>query len=127
MDKTNRTNKTVVLVEDDPIITASLTERLTEAGYTIASFASADQALQELDRFAPQVVITDVRLPGTDGISFLKQLKQRDESLSVIVMTGYATVSDAVAAMKLGAADYLPKPVDRSRLVSLLRVRLYAK
>jgi len=60
---------------------------------------------------APQVIITDVRLPGTDGIDFLKQLKQQDESVSVIVMTAYATVSDAVAAMKLGAADYLPKPV----------------
>ena len=117
MSKVNKTDKTILLVEDDPIVTAALSERLTEAGYAVASFASADTALQELDSFAPQVVITDVRLPGTDGISFLKQLKQRDESLSVIVMTGYATVSDAVAAMKLGAADYLPKPVSADELL----------
>ncbi|NIA06287.1 MAG: response regulator [Actinobacteria bacterium] len=104
-------NKTVVLVEDDPIVTASLSERLTEAGYSVAGFASADQALQELASLVPQVIITDVRLPGTDGIDFLKQLKHLDESVSVIVMTAYATVSDAVAAMKLGAADYLPKPI----------------
>ena len=104
-------NRTILLVEDDPIVTASLTERLTEAGYGVVSFDSADKALQELVRAAPHVVITDVRLPGTDGIDFLKQLRQQDESLSVIVMTAYATVSDAVTAMKLGAADYLPKPV----------------
>ena len=104
-------NKTVVLVEDDPIVTASLSERLTEAGYSVADFASADQALQKLASLSPQVIITDVRLPGTDGIDFLKQLKRQYDSVSVIVMTAYATVSDAVAAMKLGAADYLPKPI----------------
>ncbi len=107
----NHANNTVLLVEDDPIITAALSERLSEADYNVHSFATAEKALQALDDLAPQLVITDVRLPGTDGIELLKQLKQRDPSLSVIVMTGYATVSDAVAAMKLGAADYLPKPV----------------
>ena len=109
--------KTILLVEDDPIVTASLTERLTEAGYGVVSFDSADKALQKLGQEALQVVITDVRLPGTDGIDFLKQLKQKDASLSVIVMTAYATVSDAVTAMKLGADDYLPKPVAADELL----------
>ncbi len=110
-------DKTIMLVEDDPIITASLTERLSEAGYTVTAFATAEKALQDLDKLAPQLIITDVRLPGTDGIDFLKQLKQRDQSISVIVMTGYATISDAVAAMKLGAADYLPKPISAEELL----------
>ncbi len=114
MDKANRI---IFLVEDDPIITAALTERLSEAGYSVTAFATADQALQDLDKISPQLIITDVRLPGTDGIDFLKQLKKRDQSVSVIVMTGYATVSDAVAAMKLGAADYLPKPVSAQELL----------
>ena len=117
-------DRTVVLVEDDPIVTASLSERLTEAGYTVSSFASADEAMEKLGSLAPQVVITDVRLPGTDGIDFLKTLKQKNESVSVIVMTAYATVPDAVAAMKLGAADYLPKPIRVDEL--LVRIeRLY--
>ena len=113
----DQTKETIVLVEDDPIITASLTERLTEAGYSVTSFASADQALEQIDRLAPQLIITDVRLPGTDGISFLKQIKQHDQSISVIILTGFATVSDAVTAMKLGAADYLPKPVSAQELL----------
>ena len=107
----DKADKTILLVEDDAIITAALTERLTEAGYTVNAFANADDALQALDKIAPQLIVTDVRLPGTDGIDFLKQIKQRDQSISVIVMTGYATVTDAVTAMKLGAADYLSKPV----------------
>ncbi len=113
----DKADKIIVLVEDDPIITAALTERLSEAGYSVTAFATADQALQDLDKISPQLIITDVRLPGTDGIDFLKQLKKRDQSISVIVMTGYATVSDAVAAMKLGAADYLPKPVSAQELL----------
>ena len=115
--KMDQSQKTIVLVEDDPIITASLTERLSEAGYTAVSFSSADRALEQIDKLAPHVVITDVRLPGTDGISFLKQLKQHDQAISVIILTGYATVADAVTAMKLGASDYLPKPVSAQELL----------
>ena len=113
-------DKNIMLVEDDAIITAALTERLTEAGYTVSSFDTAEKALQTLEQNIPHIVITDVRLPGTDGIDFLRQLKQKDQSISVIIMTGYATVADAVTAMKLGAADYLPKPVLAEEL--LLRI-----
>ena len=98
MKPMDKADKIIVLVEDDPIITAALTERLSEAGYSVTAFATADEALQDLDKLGPELIITDVRLPGMDGIDFLKQLKQRDRSISVIVMTGYATVSDAVAA-----------------------------
>ncbi len=77
MKPMDKADKIIVLVEDDPIITAALTERLSEAGYSVTAFATAEKALQNLDGLAPQLIITDVRLPGTDGIDFLKQLRQK--------------------------------------------------
>ncbi|HEX5635075.1 MAG TPA: sigma-54 dependent transcriptional regulator, partial [Gemmatimonadales bacterium] len=89
---------------------------LTEAGYETEVAADAETALEMLDRLRPDVVVTDVRLPGMTGIELLKKVKEFDPAISVVVMTAFGTIEGAVEAVKLGAFDYVKKPVDLEEL-----------
>ena len=93
----------------------------------------AEQALEMLDRLRPDVVFTDVRLPGMSGIDLLRKIREFDAAISVCVMTAFGTIEGAVEAVKLGAFDYIKKPVDleevrlladRARETSQLRQEL---
>src|SRR4029077_430978 len=85
---------------------------LVEAGYEVEVAGDAEQALEMLDRLRPDVVFTDVRLPGMSGIYLLRKIREFDAAIAVCVMTAFGTIEGAVEAVKLGAFDYIKKPVD---------------
>ncbi|HHN45977.1 MAG TPA: sigma-54-dependent Fis family transcriptional regulator [Planctomycetes bacterium] len=106
----------VMVVEDQRIMRESLVAVLSEAGYDVTSHERPQKALAALGRETPDVVVTDVRMPGMSGIELLEKVKTSFPYVEVIVMTAYGTVKDAVAAMKAGAFDYLLKPFEPEEL-----------
>ncbi|MCP4377347.1 MAG: sigma-54-dependent Fis family transcriptional regulator [bacterium] len=107
----------ILIVDDEPIKRSVLADSLGEAGYRVAVAASpleADPILADMDF---DVVLTDLRMPGQDGLSFLRELKARKPDQHAIVMTAYGTVDTAVEAMKLGAFDYILKPFSTEELL----------
>src|SRR5205085_3910354 len=91
--------------------------RLNAAGYRIATAASAEVALAQLDQERPQLVISDVRLPGRDGLSLFDEVHRRHPSLPVILLTAHGTIPDAVEATRRGVFTYLTKPYDGKELL----------
>ncbi|MEC9047348.1 MAG: sigma-54 dependent transcriptional regulator [Planctomycetota bacterium] len=100
----------ILLVEDEQTIAVTLADDLGGAGYDVLHIPDGKQAIAELQRKSFDVVITDVRLPGADGLEVLKAAKQARPDTEVVMMTAYATVEHAVEAMRLGADDYIQKP-----------------
>jgi DNA-binding NtrC family response regulator len=110
-----------ILVVDDESGPREGLRRLLEAwGYDTASAASADDALEQIERERPSAVITDLVMPGMDGLEFVRRVHQ-DHALPVVVFSGQGTIDSAVEAMKLGAVDFLEKPVEPARLKILLQ------
>ncbi|MBM4183498.1 MAG: response regulator [Gemmatimonadetes bacterium] len=101
----------LLLVEDDDAVRRSLDETLREAGYDVAVAEDAEQALARLGETAPDVVLTDVRMPGMDGISLLKLLRERVPNTDVILMTAFDDMPTVVSAMREGAFELLVKPL----------------
>ncbi|MEL7215331.1 MAG: sigma-54 dependent transcriptional regulator [Pseudomonadota bacterium] len=110
----------VAIVDDEADMRASITQWMELCGFEPQSFASADAALEALSSDFPGVVITDVRMPGTDGLAFLAALQKRDTELPVILITGHGDVAMAVEAMRAGAYDFVEKPFDPERLSDLV-------
>lgn len=118
----NEPNPTILLVDDDPQITGSLGQWLELSDFTVFIASSADdgEAIIEAGR-AVDVVLSDVRMPGRDGLDLLRALRQRDPGLPVVMLSGHADVPMAVEALKAGAFDFLTKPADPERVVAVLR------
>jgi DNA-binding NtrC family response regulator len=113
-------NAVILVVDDEKMVRSPLARNLASAGYEVREASSADEALQLLSTAGVDLVITDIRMPGTDGIELLRRAKATSPDLEVIVMTAYASVETAVDAMKSGARDYITKPFTRDEV--LLRV-----
>ncbi|CAG2127470.1 sigma-54-dependent transcriptional regulator [Cupriavidus plantarum] len=117
---------TVTIVEDDPDVRLGCEQALRLEGIATRTAASAEAALRDIHADAgqgvyPGIVVTDVRLPGRDGMSLLTSLRAQDPTLPVILITGHGDVSLAVQAMKEGAYDFLEKPFSPERLVDACR------
>jgi two-component system, NtrC family, nitrogen regulation response regulator GlnG len=109
------------VVDDDRSVRIVLSQALRDAGYQVQSFDSADLALSALNtEVLPALVITDVRMPGTDGFNFLEQLKKRHDSMPVIVMSAYTDISSTASAFRGGAHEFLSKPFDIDEAVNLV-------
>ena len=102
----------ILIVDDDATIRESLSEALADSGTEVHTAESAEHALSVLDGIAPDVVISDVRMPGLDGLALLKMLRERAPSVDVILMTAFDDMPTVVAAMREGARDFLVKPLD---------------
>jgi DNA-binding NtrC family response regulator len=102
----------ILIVDDDSIIVDSLSEFLRLEGYYVDGAASVDAALLALQRQDYHLVITDVNMPKADGFELLRNIKDRFPELVALVITGYGTIESAVEAIKMGAYDYLTKPID---------------
>ncbi|MGE3773178.1 MAG: nitrogen regulation protein NR(I) [Gammaproteobacteria bacterium] len=111
----------VWIIDDDRSIRWVLEKALSQATIATHSFETADKALARLKRERPDVIITDIRMPGTDGLALLDQVQQSVPALPVIVMTAYADLDRAVAAYQGGAFEYLPKPFDVDEAVAIVR------
>ena len=107
----------LLVVDDDPDMLRLLSMRLGAAGYRVTAVASAEAALSHLDIERPQVVLSDVRLPGKDGLSLFDEIRRRHPSLPVILLTAHGTIPDAVEATSRGVFSYLTKPYDARELL----------
>jgi two-component system nitrogen regulation response regulator GlnG len=114
-------HRRIWIVDDDRSIRWVLEKALGREGHVVECFESAARLLQALSRGVPDLVITDVRMPGTDGIELLDQIKRRAPNLPVIVMTAYPDLDRTVSAFQSGAFEYLSKPFDVDELVGLVR------
>jgi two-component system NtrC family response regulator/two-component system response regulator HydG len=111
----------VVVIDDEVNAAAALETLLREDGYEVARAHDARAGLQLLEKTEPDVVLTDLRMPGMDGLELLAKIKEIRPETMVILMTAYGTVKTAVKAMKLGAEDYLGKPIDVEELEVVLQ------
>src|SRR5437667_236471 len=107
---------TVLIVDDEQTLARSAKAFLADHGYEAEVAASGEKALELLERLQPDVVFADVRLPGMSGIDLLKRIREFDPVLPVIMLTAYGSIEGAVEAVKLGAFDYVKKPVDLEEL-----------
>ena len=107
---------TVLIVDDERTLARAIKAFLAESGYEAETAGDAEQALRLLETMRPDVIFTDVRLPGMDGIELLRRIREFDAAIPVIIMTAHGTIEGAVEAVKLGAFDYLKKPVDLEEL-----------
>ena len=116
----NGEGKRVLIVEDDPGLRFTMTDALEGNGFAVTGADNGDEAIRRLLDEAFDVVVTDLRLPGKDGMEVLRAARGNTPPPSVVVMTGYGSVESAVAAMKSGAEDYLTKPFPVEALLLLL-------
>jgi two-component system, NtrC family, nitrogen regulation response regulator GlnG len=113
--------KPVWIIDDDKSIRWVLEKSLTREGIEFRSFASADDASRALGQEQPQVVVSDIRMPGSSGLDFLQMLHERYPLIPVIIMTAYSDLESAVASFQGGAFEYLPKPFDINHAIELIR------
>jgi DNA-binding NtrC family response regulator len=111
----------VLLAEDEETIVVTLRDALEEAGFEVLHAADTDAALELLESATPDVVLTDIRMPGAGGMRVLERAVELDHERTVIVMTGYATIDQAVEAMRIGATNYVQKPFRNESIVSMVR------
>jgi DNA-binding NtrC family response regulator len=120
-----RNEKPAILVVEDEAKMRRLVElQLGEEGFLVHSAPDAETGLQLLVREKPDLVVTDLRLPGMSGLEFLQAVKRANAALPVVVMTAYGTVESAVEAMKVGASNYVTKPFSFDELVMVIRKEL---
>ena len=110
----------VLLVDDEESLRAVLAERLADYGFEVTQAASGEAALEALERFAFDVIVSDLRLPGVDGRQVIAAALDRYPSVVAIVVTGYGTVKDAVELIKRGAVDFIAKPFQFDELLHVL-------
>ena len=117
----------ILIVEDDITFSLMLTTWLGKKGFVVISSSSVSDAKRRLGEEAFDLVISDLRLPDSDGIDLLKWLKNTHPSLPLIMMTSYAEIQTAVQAMKLGAADYIAKPLNPDELLGKIKELVYVE
>ncbi len=114
----------ILLVDDDPGLLRLLSIRLRAEGYEVEAVESAHTALATLNRFSPDLVITDLRMDKMDGIGLLKELQTRSPGLRVVIITAHGTIPDAVVATQSGAFGFLTKPIDKDELMQTVEKAL---
>ncbi|MCJ2025959.1 response regulator FixJ [Methylobacterium sp. J-067] len=110
----------VHVVDDDEAMRESLTFLLWTAGFEVIAYESGTELLERLKRSASGCILTDIRMPGLDGLDLLRNLRATGHKLPIVMMTGHGEVPVAVEAMKLGACDFLEKPFDDTSLLHTL-------
>lgn len=110
----------LLLVDDDPSVRRALSGTLSEEGYEVATAEDAEKALARLTEFSPDIILSDIRMPGLDGIELLEKVRERAPSVDVILMTAFDDMPTVVRAMREGAFDFLVKPLELEELQSVL-------
>ncbi len=107
----------ILIVDDDPSLLRLLSIRLSAAGYNVESAANAKIALGRLQNFIPQVVISDLRMEGMDGMALFEQIRIQHPNIPVVIMTAHGTIPDAINATKQGVFSFLTKPFESQELL----------
>ncbi|PTX55737.1 two component Fis family sigma54 specific transcriptional regulator [Litoreibacter ponti] len=111
----------IAIVDDEQDMRQSISQWLALSGYDTETFASAEDALKGIGNDYPGIVVSDIKMPGMDGMAFLKRLMSQDSTLPVIMITGHGDVPMAVEAMRVGAFDFLEKPFNPERMTQLAK------
>ena len=111
----------VLIVDDKQMMRDSVGATLQRAGYTVIAASDGDSALKMIGKHQPAAVVTDLKMPGMDGLELLGHLLDADPRLPVVLMTAYGSVNDAVSAMKAGAFDFIQKPFEGDQLKVVVR------
>ena len=119
--------KKILVVDDERDIGWLFSKILSEEGYQVSIALTGQEGISSIQKEKPDLVILDLKLPGMDGIETLREIRRIDKELLVVILTGYETVETAVEAMKLGAYDYLSKPVDIEKIKTLIKDALKAQ
>ena len=114
----------VLIVDDEPIVRESIRDWLKDAGYQVAIAESGEEAMEMIEKQDFSVMVLDVRLPGETGIKVLEEVKALKPQIKSIIITAYPSAELAAEAMKLGAADYLVKPIAPDDLERLIKETL---
>jgi two-component system, NtrC family, response regulator HydG len=115
-----QTKGRILIVDDELVVRDSLSKWFTSEGYTAKPASGAREALDLIQRADFDIALIDIKMPGMDGMELQSRLKEADPDLTVVIMTGYASVDTAVQALKQGAYDYITKPVDPDELSHLV-------
>lgn len=120
--------KTILVVDDDPLVLRSIKNLLEREKYALEIAKSTQEAREKVKQKIPDLIICDIRMPGEDGISFVKGLRENSDSalanIPTIFVTGYASEEAPIDAIKLGVKDYLLKPFDLEELIASVRKQL---
>jgi DNA-binding NtrC family response regulator len=111
----------IAIVDDEPDMRESISQWLVLSGFETETYPSAEDALKVIGSDWPGIVVSDIRMPGMDGIAFLKRLMGLDSSLPVILITGHGDVPMAVEAMRIGAMDFMEKPFNPDKMTALAK------
>ncbi|MBL9110661.1 MAG: sigma-54-dependent Fis family transcriptional regulator, partial [Myxococcales bacterium] len=110
----------ILIVDDEANARAALSEILHDEGYVTETAADGFKALGKLEDFQPDVILTDLKMPGLDGLAFMEKARAASPLTVFVVMTAFGTISSAVSAIKLGAENYLTKPLDYEALSAVV-------
>jgi DNA-binding response OmpR family regulator len=114
-------NWRVLLVDDEQEFISTLAERLALRGIQASTASDGDEALRLIEADPPEVVVLDLMMPGIGGVEVLQRIKQSHPSVQVILLTGHGSTRDGIEGMRLGAFDYLMKPLSIEELIEKLR------
>ena len=117
---------TVLVVEDEQVLAGAMADYLGRHGYAVNIKSSGEEALKVIDREPPDIVVLDYRLPRMDGLEVLRRIKEARPEIEVIILTAHGSVEGAVEAMKVGAFDYLSKPLDLEELRLVVNKALHS-
>lgn len=113
----NQAERAVLVVDDDDIFRNRLAKAMASRGWEASEAADADRALEQAGKHSPDLAIVDLRLPETGGLEIVRRLHELDDTICIIMLTGYGSIATALAATKLGADHYLTKPADADQIV----------
>lgn len=120
MSALDENSNTVMLVDDDVVFVETLGRALVRRGYAVTICTSVEHAKQTLMLQVPRLAVIDLRLPDGSGLCLVGNLKERNPNAAIVVLTGFGSIASAVEAVKLGATNYLCKPVDADAVVAAL-------
>ena len=109
--------KRILAIDDEKIVLDSITKVLGEEGFDVTTTSDAAEGIWIAVNESCDLVLTDIRMPGTDGFKVIRDIRRAGKSVPIVMITGYASVSSAVQAMKLGATNYIEKPFTPDQLV----------
>lgn len=119
--KDNKVYKgSIIVVDDEPDMCRILTKALNMEGYHVTSFTSPKRALEYINMYRPDLVLTDIRMEELNGMEVLKRVKEFDPNIAVIMITAYGTIENAIEAMKQGAFHYLRKPFQLAEVIAVV-------
>ena len=113
-----KTSATLLIIDDDDVVRASLAAYLEDSGFSVLQASNGLQGLQVFELEQPDLIICDLRMPQMSGLELIRQVTLRSSQTPVIVISGAGVMSDVVEALRLGAADYLIKPLEDLAVLS---------